>query len=410
MNDFEDEIRRTLRSGASSPIDADDFLQGVHRGVRRRRARRTVAVAAAAVTLVATGGVVVNQVGVFDTKGDHVDSATQPEPTSSTQRTNANTLAGIDIGFSPLSLTATGTMHQWVLGTTGCPSPDCLFIKKTTDGGSSWSDEQVPPAPVGTGNTTAKTVTQLRAQGHGGPNQWAYGGALWSTHDGGITWKRPSLPSPGQVVALEAWGSDVYAGVKVSDNAYYVASSPTGRDDWQRVKTGTTFTSINSIGVSVNGPAIAGADANYGAAIATRTADGSWQRSSGCRGGLSAKLSAAPDSLWMLCRTGSLAQAYVSTDQGIAFRPAPGQFGWDAEIAARTQNSGVIAGPGAGGVRTLHANAKPMRIRIAGLRFNQSFVFAGFTNLETGYLISIDGGLFKTADGGKTWTRIRLPH
>src|SRR5262249_29730426 len=65
-----------------------------------------------------------------------------------------------------LSLTATGTAHQWVLAKTpgrDCSRPACASLFATTDHGGSWRDVGQLPAPPATSDTARpQSVSQVR--------------------------------------------------------------------------------------------------------------------------------------------------------------------------------------------------------------------------------------------------------
>jgi hypothetical protein len=402
---FENRIRDSLKARSGVDVDPEDFLGSVHAAARRRQARSVVVAVAAAVAVIVGGGFALDATGWRQGRPGPAAGTPASATSDATTRTRT-TQTPVDIGFAPLSLTATGADNQWVLGTTGCGAPHCLFIKHLHRS-RSVADVTVPRAKVGVAGAEADTVTQIRFVGAGGVDGWAFGGALWTTHDAGRTWVRVRLPAAGQVTALEPWGDHVYAAAQ-QDGRSRLLTSPVQTDNWQPVTLPVTFRRIDSIATGARVTAVAGVAGTGRAAVLTKTDSRPWARTDGCPGATSAKVSTAPGALWLLCRTGTRATAFVSADDGRTFRPAQGTFSWNDEIAARTTTSAIIAGDG--GVIEVSPTANPRRILdVPGFaRGRPSVVFAGFTNASDGYLITLSGGLVRTTNGGSTWGVVRL--
>jgi photosystem II stability/assembly factor-like uncharacterized protein len=402
---FEDRIRDSLQAPSDIHVDVEDFLGSVHAADRRRRARFVVVTVVAAVAVIVGGGFGLDAIGWRQGRPGPAAS-TQPSRTSEATTGIRTTQPVSDIGFSPLSLTATGADNQWVLGTTGCGAPRCLFIKHIQRN-RLVDDVTVPPSRVGVAGAEADTVTQIRFVGAGGAHGWAFGGALWTTHDGGRSWQPVRLPVAGQVTALEPWGDHVYAAVQQGGRAQLV-TSPVRTDRWQPVALPMTFRRIDSIATSAHVTAVAGEDGAGRAVVLTNTRSTPWARGDGCPDATSAKVSTAPGALWLLCRTGQRATAFVSVDNGSTFRAAHGTFAWNDQIAARTPTSAIIAGDG--GVIEASTTAYPRQILdVPGFAHGPARVrFAGFTNASDGYLITLAGGLVRTTDGGSTWSAVKL--
>lgn len=258
----EDDLERLLRGALTRPrhsdaVDTDDFLSRVHHGAKVRRVKRGVSLAAASVLAVAGGGVALDVTGLLG--GSKAPMATgrtsvtlpttsgttgsKPPPTtasssssSQTQPTEQTFLTPEPVTISPksviaakdvqpLSLTATGSAFQWVLaktpntGGSDCSFKQCASVFATGDHGTKWTDVgQLPAPPAASADApTLDSVSQLRFTKRDDTTYdgWAYGSALWSTHDSGHSWS-PSGTWDGEVTALESWGTDVYAGVSSS--------------------------------------------------------------------------------------------------------------------------------------------------------------------------------------------------
>lgn len=88
------------------------------------------------------------------------------------------------------------------------PCPDGVCLLRTGDGGRHWAPS---PAPTTGGYSHSRGpdsyVSDVRFADAN--NGWAFDRDLWSTHDGGATWARVPLESP--VFSLETNGDKVYA-------------------------------------------------------------------------------------------------------------------------------------------------------------------------------------------------------
>ncbi|HLI24352.1 MAG TPA: hypothetical protein VKU91_05325 [Acidimicrobiales bacterium] len=106
-----------------------------------------------------------------------------------------------------------------MLGSAPCPSAVCTSIARTTDGGIQWEGIPAPVAPLaGGGEIAGPGVGQLVfADARDG---WAYGPALYSTHDGGSTWQRVALPSGATAItSMAAAGGDIFAVAATNNGA-----------------------------------------------------------------------------------------------------------------------------------------------------------------------------------------------
>jgi photosystem II stability/assembly factor-like uncharacterized protein len=109
-------------------------------------------------------------------------------------------------GFHPASVSFVSPSDGFVIGTATCASGTCTTLAKSTDAGHAWSAVgTLPPSLIGSAAAVSKVRFADASDG------WAFGPALWSTHDGGHTWKQ--LPEPAAVSDVEAAGGVVYANV-----------------------------------------------------------------------------------------------------------------------------------------------------------------------------------------------------
>ncbi|HEY1332225.1 MAG TPA: hypothetical protein VGH10_12255 [Actinomycetota bacterium] len=111
-------------------------------------------------------------------------------------------------GFRAQSMSWISPQQGWILGVQMCGTDSCTTVLGTADGGATWN-------PVGTiaaalTPEVADGVTEIRFADarHG----WAFGPGLWTTSDGGATWRKQRASKVGGLVwALTADPDGVYA-------------------------------------------------------------------------------------------------------------------------------------------------------------------------------------------------------
>jgi hypothetical protein len=149
--------------------------------------------------------------------------------------------------FHPQSVTFVSAETGWSLGTVPCHGAGaCLTLVHTTDAGTSWTTRALPAQLLAEADNKANADmypgTGLNVRFADALDGWVFGGfansgpVLWSTHDGGSTWRHESLPGlsdQGPVFDLEAAGGTAYL---MAANAKFsgvtVESSPVGHDNW----------------------------------------------------------------------------------------------------------------------------------------------------------------------------------
>jgi hypothetical protein len=219
MTDLETRLRGALAEevGSATP---DDLLHDVRRAAARRRARR----ASGAVALV-VGAIVVGSVALQHGRTQHAPEPVKPPSTCAGECPAPLEGRVVDVAAAGNHVFRL-TVHD---GCTHCstvsertPSGDWERIGQMDGGSSEWG-------PV-----------QRLLMASNGRDGWAWQGQLWSTHDGGRTWRHITR-GPGRPTIR---GHQVALGTTI---AWSVWTGPGGRqqlwrtsidsDSWKRVRT-----------------------------------------------------------------------------------------------------------------------------------------------------------------------------
>lgn len=474
MDSFEESVRRALQAPhGREHVDADDFLADVHRGARGRRTRHLVGGVVASAAVVSAGGYLAMSADIFPDSGGQVaaqrsvvttldapgsslevatsssaasvaesrqppasprtalvgppssvstgatgsttasSAATEPAATTQPSASGASTAGATQA--QALSLAATGEQQQWVLlaaADKSCPQNQCAVVEVTKNGGRSWeplSAIEVGVSPEDQADPAEDTVRELRFADDG-TNGWTFGGELLSTHDAGVSWTAPSLPVPGAVTSLEAWGDSVYAIISDETQATVaLVRSPVDYDEWQVVSLETDAAELSTLVTSERIVALlARPTVGDVASLALVSTDGvSWEAQQPCEGAsLPSTLSTTDTSLWALCTDGTTTTARVSRDDGQTWSDVPGEFSVGSQLAARDDSTAAVADSAHEGITLIGVGREPTEVSDADL---VDVGLAGFTNPTTGYVLDAEGEVSRTDDGGRTWRPYSLP-
>lgn len=459
----EADLRLALRAQPTPPPEgADALLRTVHRRTSRRRIRRQAAGATLMLAGVAGAGAV-----VFTLPPTTVPVASTPEslataiePTSptltraATDRTKAPSPATSGAPSSPptaaespqpgepvqpagvdvKSVTAVRQASFWVLGSGQCPQGTCNVIAHTDDAGETFNFRTAPDpsAPLTTAAPATSPSSTTDLVGPVGPevdlryavngtDAWGYGGEVWSTHDTGRTWSPIQLPLAADVTNVQAWGDTVWAfGIATADGAPVVFSSPVGEDRWTAADLGLAATDWLTAPVVADGVVGALVTSVDGQQQYVRSRDDgtTWEYvlpPPGCEAPLAS--SGVADAVWVYCTSADAAVIAVSTDDATTWQeqalPLPGSplttmTGIDpmhALVTDAAMLSIVTVRPDAtGGVEQVTGPYSADDVWS-----DLGYTYADFTDPLTGYLITSDGELARSEDGGRAWTRVHLP-
>jgi hypothetical protein len=361
----------------------------------------------------------------------------------------------VEARFDPGSVTFVSTSTGWVLGTAPCASAGrCLALRETTDAGHAWTARPLPAAllvaadrRVGGGVDPLATLGVRFADLRDG---WIYGGlaasastagsvepTLWSTHDGGLVWRRQPLPGlgGGPIFDLEASHGRVYLMAPNRTTGVTVESSPVGRDSWRASDAG-------GLGDPAGGGQQSGAIVLQGATgwlvegndrgttgSARLSGTGVWVRwtppCASVGNGFAVPAASTPSNLVAVCVMGGFASAltsaaprgatigsswlYRSTDGGSSFeagRELGGQGTFFGGVLATPTHGVVLIGRGASDQELAASFDGGLRWTVV---YRGRLVFLGFTSPTQGVGLvqsstnSTTTSMIMTFDGGHRW-------
>ncbi len=338
--------------------------------------------------------------------------------------------------LSVLSASFVSASAGWLLATP-CASlvRACrtTLIRKTADGGSTWTPVPAPGAPPGglfLGSLPADAVSAIRfTSARAG---WVFGPALWQTRDGGASWRKLNVPGgPVQDLAVAGGRVLLVTGRCAGDGSgcgFRVYSAAAGSDAWQAVP-GAAGSGVRSAQLAVSGGAgylfAARADLSK-PVLLTGPLDGAgrWRPlPDPCGTAWSGALAAAPGG-WLFLGCGQepgagqqLKTAYLSADGGRDWRQV-----------ASPPSSGYLGGASMSPGGTIFLSGGRMDVYVSrdrGHSWHDSPSLLGAASLAgagfplTGATITSTQGfafqqgvgqrqLWLTGDGGRHWTPVTV--
>ena len=327
--------------------------------------------------------------------------------------------------FEPQSVTFVSLRQGWALGT----AAGSLALRETTDGGRTWAARPAPHVAGG------RSLNVRFADPRDG---WIFGGAmLWSTHDGGRSWRRLALHGLGiehAIYDLEAARGTAWLAASNTHEGVSIRAAAVGGDGWHVVSAprmgfpagggqlGGSFTFAGGAGWFVEGN-------DRGTTGSARLVGGRWVRwTPPCAAvGHSFAIPAASSSsdLVAVCVMGGFAfplspsappgaklgssWLYASSDGGASFH---------AVRQVREADDGPTASPAAGTILYGTFTARPRLV--ASFDGGRSFtvvangepLFVGFTSPAQGVAIVRTGSrttsMLMSRDGGRQWAPVEF--
>ena len=324
-------------------------------------------------------------------------------------------------------------LHGWAVGYS-CAERCTLELATTRDGGSAWS-APVQVAVMGRDPLGASPQARfVRANG------WIFGPAIFSTHDGGSTW-RMTWNSP--IEALEPSGGSVLAVTSCSDDPCRpeLLTSAIGADDWHAVPQPALLEAAGQPGYpgvvlerAAGGTSfLSGATGRESQALYSSHDGGqTWsQLQAPCTGIVSIR-SADSTHVWALCSTPCCTGNYVkgvfvSSDGGVSWseRAYTGLttvgsinfYGPAGALAVTASRTAMYGGSGSVGVWRSTNAGTTWRPVLSGYCFGGGDRVSQlwFANPVDGWAVADANGdptcpsLFHTTDGGTSWTPLASP-
>jgi hypothetical protein len=174
----------------------------------------------------------------------HTATSAAPTPDGTASHVAPTAPPPVPANFAATSVTFVSQSTGWVIGQAGTPGhcysgTICTSLARTDNGGRSWYGLHAPVAGPPDGGTGVSQIRFLE-----GLNGWAFGPALWATHNSGQNWT--AVPLGGRrVLSLETAGSEAFAvlarcsgtgaGFAAGCTRFWLYSAPASSDYWTQV-------------------------------------------------------------------------------------------------------------------------------------------------------------------------------
>lgn len=404
MNDFEDQLRRALRTDVLD-VEPDRLLDAVHRGATRRRRRRTATVVAASLLVIAgAAGVATTIRGDERTGPEPLPATHTPSPSPSQPSPSQSSLPdGAEQGVVDVSAPSADLVLRltWNVGCVGC-STVWRQDASVTGGWERLFDFTGRAAFGGKVDPDFGPVTNL-AMAPNGLDGLAWGARLFATHDGGRTWTLVT-DGPGPLVKdfatnVELTRTDAWALVHGRDGME-LWRAPLGTDNWSLAQAPDVANALRLITV---GDEIALEETTAGSPSHLRmqhSTDGRTWRELPLPCGGESQVSAAGSTAFILCTpAGNSSTVYRTTDLTswhVFGRSTPG--GAHSILALAPDRLLIVTGPDQAKVMTSDGT------RPADLGLSTGEDIAGGAATDQGGLLTSDAHrLIESTDAGLTW-------
>jgi photosystem II stability/assembly factor-like uncharacterized protein len=337
--------------------------------------------------------------------------------------------------FAATSVTFIGSGTGWVIGQAGAPGQPCATnyctsVARTDNAGKTWYGG---PAPRTGAPSGASGVGQIRFLN--GSDGWAFGPALFATHDGGHSWARVRTGGY-RVTDLETVGDRAFAvfascsgsgpSFAAQCTSFSLYSAAAGSDNWAPVP-GATGLSAGGQGTSASLVLTGGRGyllAPGGTLYAGPVDGGAWQPvGSGPAGGAScptgpaqqdgqpsgAMLAAADSThLALACALGAGGtRVLVSSDGGQTWQQAGTSPGGSTVTSMAAQPGGEIALATTAGLDVSHdGGATWQQLEQGSAGPAGGFSYVGMTSPAQGVAVPAnpaEHAIWFTYDGGLSW-------
>jgi photosystem II stability/assembly factor-like uncharacterized protein len=415
-------------------------FQRVRRRARRRKAIQAAGAAAGVAVIVAAGISVPALTGnLFQGPGTarvrNTAPAASPHPRpglSGPALSTAGKGRAVPGGFRPFSVTFVGNDGGYlgaVLGQARCGGQLCTAMAGTASYGSSWTRVGAPPAAL-------NSVSQVRFAD--AQNGWAYGPALYATHDGGQSWSQAGPGRGDRIIDLATIGGRVLA-VAGTGCAGPVLSGCAGFALYAAATSGGTFKNVLTLpsGTSVQ-PGDLQLTTNRGYLITdgrlfAGSLDGAgWKQvplsqnasARACltnpasrAGGGPRLLAPGPTTLYLTCSSASRVDGKPSlkaTERIALYESADGGKTWQPHGTIPAAGIATSLAVSPSGTLVLATTAglysspdgRTWRRVATGSRADMGFRFVGMTTDRLGVAVpfmAAAGQLYVTTDGGTSW-------
>ena len=336
--------------------------------------------------------------------------------------------------FSPVGASFSSASDGWLLGVTPatCTPSQLVQMRKTTDGGLKWTKVAAPAAPWSGGPVAPSGAGVSAVLFANAKDGWAYGPALWATHNGGVSWHQVSTHGYA-VYSMAVTGASVVAAFDKCGEAaagcdnpktFKIETAAVRTDSWRPVRgatgsgapgltarAGTAYayrviTSTSAFPVKLGlltGPAN-GSEAWHSEAIPCT------------QGAVTASAATATHVLLGCALLGAhpaTTHLYSSAYSGAKWRQFATLGLYDgASVIEQTPNGTLLIGGIYNGIELSRDGGRswtsPAAVdRSVWVQGGGEIEAALVTNAD-GYVLVARGPLWITRDGGKTWTQVKV--